>query len=148
MVGALPRHWAVVVTVKLGVVGLSVGGAVTTISGLRRRLVGDKARRGATSAVGGRRGWRGGPLVKEDEMELRADRQCPRGVTCDPSRVRRCFWVWQRASTCFEILEWVGTHVCVTSYSRFNRIDRILIPPRYTFFSKNLTIKNSAVKHA
>jgi hypothetical protein len=30
----------------------------------------------------------------------------------------------------------------------FNRIDKILIPPRYTFFSERPTIKNSGVKRA
>jgi hypothetical protein len=32
--------------------------------------------------------------------------------------------------------------------SRLNRIDRILIPPRYTFFSESTPAKNSGVKHA
>jgi hypothetical protein len=30
--------------------------------------------------------------------------------------------------------------------SRLNRIDRILIPSRYTFFSESSTVKNSRVK--
>jgi hypothetical protein len=30
----------------------------------------------------------------------------------------------------------------------FNRIDRILIPPRYTFFSESTTVKNFGVKRA
>jgi hypothetical protein len=34
----------------------------------------------------------------------------------------------------------------MTSVSRLNRIDRILIPPRYTFFSGSPPTKNSGVK--
>jgi hypothetical protein len=36
----------------------------------------------------------------------------------------------------------------VTSRLKANRIDRILIPPRYTFFSESAPAKNSEVKRA
>jgi hypothetical protein len=32
---------------------------------------------------------------------------------------------------------------CDTSSQGFNRIDIILIPPRYTFFSRSIIVKNS-----
>jgi hypothetical protein len=40
-----------------------------------------------------------------------------------------------------------GVKVC-HSNSRLNRIDRILIPLRYTFFSGSPPVKNFGVKHA
>jgi hypothetical protein len=33
--------------------------------------------------------------------------------------------------------------LCEILAQRLNRIDRILIPPRYTFFSRSPTVKNS-----
>jgi hypothetical protein len=47
-------------------------------------------------------------------------------------------------SECFPGCARVRTKV----WSRLNRIDRILIPPRYTFFSGSLPAKNSGVKRA
>jgi hypothetical protein len=39
-----------------------------------------------------------------------------------------------------------GVH-CDILAQGFNRIDRMLITPRYTFFSGSPTVKNSGVKH-
>jgi hypothetical protein len=51
-------------------------------------------------------------------------------------------------------LSWNGSSrtcygdTCDNPGLRLNRIDRILIPSRYTFFSENSTIKNFRVKRA
>jgi hypothetical protein len=50
---------------------------------------------------------------------------------------------------CFGVGTSYGSWLVLTNLaSRLNRIDRILIPPRYTFFSGSPTEKNSRVKRA